>query len=112
MQPGFGAVWQTWTIAGSPWVNLNPRVQTLAAAAPAAFLSPQPQLSELARQPQRTACIMEKIREHLRDLAREIQGNRYLCVPKDRHAALHTALDSVEAVLDSGLAWCRIQDTR
>ena len=55
---------------------------------------------------------MEKIREHLRGLAREIQGNQYLCVPKDRHAALHTALDSVEAVLDSGLAWCRIQDTR
>ena len=35
-----------------------------------------------------------------------LEGNRYLCVPKDRHAALHSALDSVEAILDSGCVRC------
>ena len=49
---------------------------------------------------------MDLIRLQLHDLARELEGNRYLCVPKDRHAALHCALDAVEAILDSGCVRC------
>ena len=49
---------------------------------------------------------MEAIASAIRDLAAEVEGNKYLCVDKDRHAALHAALDAIESALDSGHVRC------